>query len=77
MSLPRTKVRVRSFLRLQAKPRLPIPLRRLGPNDTLFHEGSRAQAIYVIRGGTFKIVHTAEDGYEQVLGFAGRTEVLG
>jgi CRP/FNR family transcriptional regulator len=27
--------------------------------------------------GTFKALHIAEDGYEQVLGFAGRGEVLG
>ena len=29
------------------------------------------------RVGTFKSLHIAEDGYEQVLGFAGRGEVLG
>jgi CRP/FNR family transcriptional regulator len=27
--------------------------------------------------GTFKVLHVSRDGYEQVLGFAGRAEVLG
>lgn len=56
---------------------LPIPLRRLHSGDTLFHEGGDAEAIYFVRAGTFKTFRTAEDGYEQVLGFAGRAEVLG
>jgi hypothetical protein len=30
-----------------------------------------------VRCGTFKTLRIAEDGYEQVLGFAGRAEVLG
>lgn len=55
----------------------PIPLRRRGAGASLFHEGARVEGIYFIRAGTFKIFRTAEDGYEQVLGFAGRTEVLG
>jgi CRP/FNR family transcriptional regulator, anaerobic regulatory protein len=54
-----------------------VPTRRLYTGDTLFHEGSRAESIYFVRSGTFKIFHTAEDGYEQVLGFVGRAEVLG
>jgi CRP/FNR family transcriptional regulator, anaerobic regulatory protein len=54
-----------------------LPTRRLYAGDTLFHEGSRAESIYFVRSGTFKIFHTAEDGYEQVLGFVGRAEVLG
>ena len=56
---------------------VPIPMRRLHEGDTLFHEGARAEAIYFVRVGTFKTFRTAEDGYEQVLGFAGRAEVLG
>lgn len=56
---------------------MPIPMRRLHAGDALFHEGAHAQAIYFVRGGTFKTFRTAEDGYEQVLGFAGRAEVLG
>ena len=43
----------------------------------LFHEGAGAEAMHFVRAGTFKIFRTAEDGYEQVLGFAGRGEVMG
>ena len=56
---------------------MPIPIRRLREGDPLFHSGMRADAIYFVRAGTFKTFSTAEDGYEQVLGFAGRSEVLG
>lgn len=56
---------------------MPVAVRRLHAGDTLFHEGAPAEAIYFVRAGTFKTVRTAEDGYEQVLGFAGRAEVLG
>jgi CRP/FNR family transcriptional regulator len=55
----------------------PAPIRRLHAGEVLFHEGAPSDAIYFVRAGTFKISCTAEDGYEQVLGFAGRTEVLG
>ena len=55
---------------------LNVPLRRVRAGDTLFHEGAPAEAIYFVRAGTFKTFRTAEDGYEQVLGFAGRAEVL-
>jgi CRP/FNR family transcriptional regulator len=51
--------------------------RRLRAGAPLFHEGSCAQAVYFVAAGTFKFMHTAEDGYEQVLGFAGRAEMLG
>jgi len=54
-----------------------VSLRRLRAGETLFHQGARADAVYFVRAGTFKTFCTAEDGYEQVLGFAGRAEVLG
>ncbi len=56
---------------------VPVPLRRLQAGAALFHEGGRAEAVYFVQVGTFKQYRTAEDGYEQVLGFAGRAEVLG
>ncbi|MEO8299730.1 MAG: Crp/Fnr family transcriptional regulator [Burkholderiales bacterium] len=56
---------------------LPVPLRRLRRGESLLHEGAPADAIYFVRGGTFKIFRTSEDGYEHVLGFACRAEVLG
>jgi CRP/FNR family transcriptional regulator len=61
----------------RAAEQVPAPLRRLRAGDTLFLEGVRADLIYIVRAGTFKTTSTAEDGYEQVLGFAGRREVLG
>ena len=52
-------------------------LRRLRAGDTLFLEGTQAQAIYVVRGGCFKLSCSSEDGYEQVLAFTDRGDVLG
>ncbi len=59
------------------EPRLPVALRRVHSGEMLFHEGAPAEAIYFVRAGTFKTFRTAEDGYEQVLGFCGRAELLG
>jgi len=56
---------------------VPVSMRRVRAGETLFHEGAHAESIYFVRSGTFKIFRTAADGYEQVLGFVGRTEVLG
>jgi CRP/FNR family transcriptional regulator, anaerobic regulatory protein len=56
---------------------IPVPVRRLHAGESLFHEGARAESIYFVRSGTFKVFRTAEDGYEQVLGFVGRAEVIG
>lgn len=55
----------------------PVAMRQLHAGDALFHEGSPADTIYFVSVGTFKSYTTAEDGYEQVLGFSGRGEVLG
>ena len=56
---------------------IPAPVRRLHEGDTLFHEGAQAEGIYFVRAGTFKTFCTGEDGYEQVLGFSGRGELMG
>jgi len=56
---------------------IPAPVRRLHEGDTLFHEGAQAEGLYFVRAGTFKTFCTGEDGYEQVLGFSGRGELLG
>jgi CRP/FNR family transcriptional regulator len=61
----------------RSAPDIPLSMRRLRTGDTLFYQGARAEAIYFVRGGTFKSFRIAEDGYEQVLGFSGRSEVLG
>ena len=56
---------------------LPMPVRRLRTGDTLFHEGARVESVQFVRSGSFKNFHTQQDGYEQVIGFAGRTDMLG
>ena len=62
---------------LDAVPPLSVTWQRLHAGATLHHEGAVADAIHFVRAGSFKIFRTAEDGYEQVLGFAVRGEVLG
>src|SRR5512144_3349070 len=61
----------------QATDALTVPVRQLRAGSTLFHEGAAADAIYFVRAGTFKCYQTAEDGYEQVLGFSCRGDVVG
>lgn len=56
---------------------MPVLLHYLRAGDPLFHEGSPTGSIHFVRSGTFKVFRTSEDGYEQVLGFAMRGEVLG
>jgi CRP/FNR family transcriptional regulator len=56
---------------------MPVLLRRVHAGDSLVHEGATADAIFFVRSGTFKVFRTDEDGYEQVLAFAVRSEVLG
>jgi CRP/FNR family transcriptional regulator, anaerobic regulatory protein len=62
---------------LRTLPPLSVSWQRLHAGATLHHEGAVAHAICFVRAGAFKIFRTAEDGYEQVLGFALRGEVLG
>jgi CRP/FNR family transcriptional regulator len=56
---------------------LRLPLWQLRPEAVLFHEGSAAESIYIVRTGNLKCVRVLEDGYHQVLSFAGRGDVLG
>lgn len=56
--------------------RKPVHLRRVSTGDHLVHMGTPSDALYFVCTGTFKIFRTDEDGYEQVLAFAGRREVL-
>lgn len=60
-----------------ADAQMPVAVRRRHEGEALFHEGAPAEGIYFVRAGTFKLLRTGEDGYEQVLGFAGRGELLG
>lgn len=56
---------------------LGVQLRRVPQGRTLFHQGSATGVVHVVRNGSFKTFRNAEDGYEQVLGFAWRKDVLG
>jgi CRP/FNR family transcriptional regulator, anaerobic regulatory protein len=56
---------------------LQVAVRQVRAGTALFLEGTRATHLYVVRVGTFKTIKTAEDGYEQVLAFAGMGEVMG
>lgn len=62
---------------LAAGAQIPVLLRRVQAGESLAHEGASADAIFFVRSGTFKVFRTDEDGYEQVLAFAMRSEVLG
>ncbi len=61
---------------VQAAAQWVIGLRRVPAGLTLIHMGAKADAIYFVHTGTFKIFRSDEDGYEQVQAFAGRREVL-
>lgn len=50
---------------------------RLRAGATLVREGQAADALYVVRCGSLKCQRVSEDGYEQVLAFAGPGDVLG
>ncbi len=52
-------------------------LQHLARGSVLVHEGAPARCVYLIQAGDFKCVKTAEDGYELVLDFAGRGDLLG
>jgi CRP/FNR family transcriptional regulator len=56
---------------------VPLTLHRVRAGTALFREDDAAPCLHVIRVGTFKTYQTTDDGHEQVLGFAGRSEVLG
>ncbi|MBX3623140.1 MAG: Crp/Fnr family transcriptional regulator [Rhizobacter sp.] len=55
----------------------PFPLHRLARGTVLIHEGATLRCVYLVQAGEFKVLRTAEDGYEQVLDFAGRLDLLG
>lgn len=61
---------------VQAAARVAVCLRRVPAGRYLMHAGAPSEALYVVRTGTFKIAHTDEEGYEQVLAFADRGALL-
>lgn len=54
-----------------------VALRHVSAGGALFHEGACVESVAFVHVGTFKLFTTAEDGYQQVIGFAGRAEMLG
>jgi CRP/FNR family transcriptional regulator len=52
-------------------------VRRVARGATAVHEGTQACTLFVVQTGSFKCVKTADDGYEHVLGFAWRGDVMG
>lgn len=63
----------------QELPELPCPplVLRVAEGTLAHLEGARTESIHVVRSGSFKCVRMLEDGYEQVLSFAERGDVLG
>ncbi len=53
-----------------------LNLRVVRAGQTLVYEGTRADSLFVVRSGTLKVCRIDHDGYEQVLAFAMRGEVL-
>jgi CRP/FNR family transcriptional regulator, anaerobic regulatory protein len=56
---------------------IPVTLWRVRQGATLIHEGSRGEALFVVRCGSLKAYKTLEDGYEQLLSFAQAGEIVG
>lgn len=56
---------------------LPVTLRDVPTDTPLLHEGQAMDWLIVVASGSFKAVQVDAEGYEQVLGFAIRGDVLG
>ena len=56
---------------------LPPRLQRVAAGTTLVHENAFAHCFHMVLAGDFKLCKVSADGYEQVLDFAGRFDVLG
>lgn len=54
----------------------PVPC-RVARGTAIVREGAAAHHLYIVQAGDFKVSRTAEDGYEQVLDFAGASDVIG
>ena len=55
----------------------PPRLQRVAAGTTLVHENAVAHCFHMVLAGDFKLCKVSADGYEQVLDFAGRFDVLG
>lgn len=56
---------------------LPPRLQRVPAGTTLVHENGAAHCFHMVLAGDFKLCKVSADGYEQVLDFASRFDVLG
>lgn len=54
-----------------------VPLRSVRAGVTLIHAGLSPSSLHVVRLGAFKTQVVCDDGYEQVTGFPGPSEILG
>ncbi len=52
-------------------------VQRVARGSTLLLQGAPAHNLYIVHSGSFKSIKTAEDGYEHVLAFAWRRDVIG
>lgn len=57
--------------------KLPIQRRIVRAGDTIYQAGERFSTLYVVNSGFFKIVNTASDGREQVVGLHFKGDWLG
>ena len=57
--------------------RMPVAMRRVRAGTTLVREGAPLEFLYLVRDGSLKLERIREDGYVQVLGVAGRADMIG
>jgi CRP/FNR family transcriptional regulator, anaerobic regulatory protein len=58
-------------------PSIEVSRQKVRAGQPLFGQGDPFDSIFVVRLGTFKTTALDDDGYEQVLGFALRADILG
>lgn len=57
--------------------RMPFATRRIRADAALVHEGTPFEYLYFVCAGSFKCVQVDAEGYEQVLGFALHSDMIG
>lgn len=55
----------------------PFAKLHLDAGRTLFHEGAKVSAVYLLQAGAAKLVRTEDDGYEQVCEFVHAGDLIG
>ncbi|HSC01582.1 MAG TPA: Crp/Fnr family transcriptional regulator [Burkholderiaceae bacterium] len=60
-----------------ASMQMSFPVHRLPRGTALTHEGGRATFVYVVQAGSLKYYRSSEDGYENVIGFVWKRDVIG